>query len=111
MAACIVICTSAQLARAFDRAGRPDSAIAWYEQYVSTPYHLRLFEDAWHLAPSHERLAQLYEARGDRARAERHYRRFVELWSRADAELQPRVAAARQHLARLGTPQLETARP
>jgi eukaryotic-like serine/threonine-protein kinase len=111
MAACIVICTSAQLARAFDRAELPDSAIAWYEQYVSTPYHLRLFEDAWHLAPSHERLAQLYEARGDRARAERHYRRFVELWSRADPELQPRVAAARQHLARLGTHQLETARP
>jgi hypothetical protein len=36
-----------------------------------------------------------------RAKAIDYYTRFVELWSRADPELQPRVSAVRQRLTRL----------
>jgi eukaryotic-like serine/threonine-protein kinase len=48
-----------------------------------------------------ERLGQLHEARGDRARAAEHYRVFIELWRDADPELQPRVREARRRLVAL----------
>ena len=40
----------------------------------------------------------LNDAKGDSETAALHYARFVELWKDADAELQPRVAAARARL-------------
>ena len=40
------------------------------------------------------RLGEIYEARGDRARAAERYGQFVELWKGADPELQPRVTEA-----------------
>jgi hypothetical protein len=49
----------------------------------------------------HERLAELYEARGDAARAAPHYARFIAMWKDADPGLQPRVAQARRRLAQL----------
>ncbi len=49
----------------------------------------------------HERLGQLYEAKGNPDRAAEHYRRFIELWKNADPEFQPRVADARRRLAKL----------
>ena len=52
-----------------------------------------------YLAPAHLRQAEIYERRGKRDLAARHYRRFIELWSRADPELQPAVAEARKRLA------------
>jgi hypothetical protein len=48
-----------------------------------------------------ERLAQLYDAKGESAKAVKYYQKFVELWKSADPELQPRVVAARARLARL----------
>jgi hypothetical protein len=42
------------------------------------------------------------ERLGDREAAVRGYRNFVALWAQADPELQPRVQAAREALARLG---------
>ena len=39
--------------------------------------------------------------RGDRERAISHLSRFVQLWKNADPELQPVVAEAKRHLARL----------
>lgn len=47
------------------------------------------------------RLPALYETLGDAAAALIHYRRIVELWSDADAELQPIVAHARARIAAL----------
>ncbi len=81
-----------------DRAERPDSAIAAYERYLNEPYNYRLFVDATSLAPTHERLGQLYDEKGDLENAALHYARFVELWEDADADLQPRVRAARARL-------------
>ena len=49
----------------------------------------------------HQRLGELYEAKGARERALAHYRLFLELWKDADPELQPRVTDARQRVAAL----------
>ena len=95
-----VACTLEPLARAFDVAGMPDSAIAAYARYVKTPSAF-LFPDTYGLARAHNRLGELYEAKGDRARAAQHYAAFVEVWKNADPVLQPRVARARARLAAL----------
>jgi hypothetical protein len=50
--------------------------------------------------PFHERLGQIY-AKGDVAEAIEHDEAFIDLWKGADTELQPRVAEARQRVARL----------
>jgi tetratricopeptide (TPR) repeat protein len=94
-------CLPLALARVYDRAEKPDSAIMMYERYVSATYYPRFELDAYDLAPTYERLAALYERTGRRAEASRALRRFVELWQRADAELQPRVVQARQRLVTL----------
>ncbi|MDB4873940.1 MAG: protein kinase [Gemmatimonadetes bacterium] len=103
------ICVFGPLGRAFDRAGMPDSAIVFYEEYLRTPYFMRGYEgstgngrsDAYWSAAISRRLGELYEQKGDRAKAAENYSRFVGLWSSADPEFQPLVAAARASLARL----------
>ncbi len=90
-----LVCALPQLAEAWERAGQRDSAIAAYERYVQTPYLFRVRDaDGWHLGPIHERLGQLYEARGDREKAAAHYARLARLWDTADDELRPRVDEA-----------------
>jgi tetratricopeptide (TPR) repeat protein len=83
------------LAEAYDRAGQSDSALAVYERFVTTPWMLRLDDDAVALPRAYERLGDLYEQRGDTAKAIYYYAKFAELWQDADPELQPRVEAAR----------------
>jgi tetratricopeptide (TPR) repeat protein len=95
------ICLPDYLAHAFDAASEPDSAIAAYETYIRTPMWNRIGMDALRLPAAHERLGQLYEAKGNTAKAVEHYRAFIELWKNADPELQPRVAGARRRLAML----------
>jgi tetratricopeptide (TPR) repeat protein len=97
------ICLPQALSRAFDQANEPDSAIAQHEAYIGTPYAFRSVAnlDGISLAPSHERLGQLYESKGNTAKAIEHYAKFIEMWKNADPELQPRVAAARERLKKL----------
>jgi DNA-binding SARP family transcriptional activator/tetratricopeptide (TPR) repeat protein len=95
------ICTLPHLGRAYDAAAQPDSAIAVYERYLRTPTIGRLVYDVEWRAPVLERLGQIYEERGDHAKAAEHYRSFVALWQDADAELQPRVREARRRVAAL----------
>ncbi len=90
-----------ELARAFERARQPDSALALYERVVSTPHFYRIFDVAHALAPSLKRLGELYEERGGRAKAREYYGRFVDLWKDADPELQPVVRDVRGRIARL----------
>jgi DNA-binding SARP family transcriptional activator len=78
--------------------GRHDEAFRWYATQGQT-----IVPELIYLAPAELRQAQIHERRGDRARAAGHYRRFIELWHDADAELQPVVADARRRLNRLGT--------
>ena len=50
----------------------------------------------------YRRLGELYEAKGAKGKATEQYRRFVDLWARADPELQRQVADVRQRLEQLG---------
>lgn len=95
------ICPLPHLARAYDLAGRRDSAVALYERYVESRSLVRSKTDPFYLAAAHEQLGQLYEERGEREKAAAHLGRFIDLWTNADADLQPRVADARRRLATL----------
>jgi serine/threonine-protein kinase len=89
------------IGRVHDAADRPDSALAAYDRYLASTNLYRTDLDADELARVLFRTAELYESRGDRARAAERYGRFARLWQGADAELQPRVAEARRRLAAL----------
>ena len=94
------VCALPNVARAYDLAGNADSAIAVFSRYVDA-LSRNPAADALHLAGSYKRLGELYEAKGDRAKAASHYAKFVELWKNADPELQPKVAEVKKRLARL----------
>jgi len=97
------VCGLFLLGRAYERAGQRDSAVAVYERAVTTPGYFRAFEEEATLGPTYRRLGELYEQRGDTARAREYYGRFVELWKDADAELQPQVRDVRARIVRLTT--------
>jgi tetratricopeptide (TPR) repeat protein len=94
-------CLYVLLGLAYDQANQADSTIANLERYLSTPNPFRVTMDQWMMAPAHKRLGELYEAKGDAKRAAEHYSAFVELWKRADPDLQPKVAQVRMRLAAL----------
>ena len=96
-----VFCAPAFIGVAYDRANMADSAIANLERFISIPSAGRAGLDRWLLAPTHKRLGELYEAKGDNARAVSHYTEFVRLWERADPDMQPKVAEVRVRLERL----------
>jgi tetratricopeptide (TPR) repeat protein len=73
--------------------GRDEEALAWYGSHVEVYEQGRLFE-----AHSHYRRGQIYERRGNRAQAARHYRAFVTIWRDCDPELRPMVADAERRL-------------
>ena len=95
------ICGLYELGSTYDKMGQPDSALAAYEQLVTTPTMNRLYNGALTLAPALKRLGELYEAKGDRKRAREYYEKFVTLWKDADPELQPGVKEVRGRLAKL----------
>ncbi len=95
-------CAFPGLIRSYEAAGEPDSVVALLERHLAATHIMRLADvDHAFLGPALERLGQLYDDRGDQAKAAAHYARFVELWADADPELQPRVEAARLRLEQL----------
>jgi TolB-like protein len=96
-------CGLFDLARLADAVGRTDSALALYDRALAATSMSRVMLDAFQLVPALKRSGELYEAKGDRAKASDRYRRFVELWKDADPELQPGVREVRARLARLAT--------
>lgn len=94
-------CLDPELGRAFDAAGRADSAIFYYNRYINNSYSRSVGRDALLLPAIEERLGELYEAKGDAAQAEPEYQAFIALWKNADPELQPRVEEATKRLAAL----------
>ena len=96
-------CLFFNLARAYDAAGVADSAALMFEQYLATPFWLKMRGDLdpVRVPAIRERLGQIYEATGKTDKAIENDRAFIELWKNADPELQPRVADARRRLARL----------
>ncbi len=95
------VCALFEMARAYEKLGQPDSALATYEQLVNRPGPYRLGTDAYALAPTYKRLGELYEARGNRVKARDYYGRFVDLWKNADPELMPVVRDVQQRIGRL----------
>ena len=96
-------CTLPDLARALELAGYPDSAIAVYQQYVTTPWSEWPNALGEFRTTSYQRLAALHEARGDTAQAMAAYEKVATLWADADAELQPIALNARQRAAAMRT--------
>jgi hypothetical protein len=90
-----------ELARAWEQAGQPDSAIAVFERYVSARALFRAELDAFELAAAFEHLATLYENRNDFTRAEEYHRKLAHLWREADPQLRQRAAAALRRAAAL----------
>ena len=88
------------IGRAHDLAGRPDSAIVWLERFVATPDADMDFS-ALYDAGSYKRLGELYEAKGNSAKAVANYEKFVDLWKDAEPALQPSVREVRARLDRL----------
>ncbi len=85
---------------AFRAMGQVDSAIASMERSLAIPDPFANTASTWHPRLLQE-LGELYEQKGDRAKALERYRSFVELWQNADPELQPRVREIRERIARL----------
>jgi tetratricopeptide (TPR) repeat protein len=101
-AAVCAYCAETPMGLAFERAGMADSALARYQHWADVG------ENIWeagvynHWAPiAYLRLGELYEAKGEKAKAVDYYGRFTELWREADPELQPRVKEARRRIAAL----------
>jgi tetratricopeptide (TPR) repeat protein len=86
------------LARAFDQAGMADSAVARYELALDHGQPFGLDESTRQIPITLERLARLYDERGDLEQAAGYYGLFIELWAEADPDLRPRVEAARLRL-------------
>ncbi len=96
------VCRLPATGLAFDLAQMPDSAIEAFTRYVnSTSILQRYQQDRFFLAGSYKRLGELFEAKGDRAKAAHYYAKFLDLWKNADPALQPQVTDVRKRLARL----------
>ena len=94
-------CGWVNYARAYDAIGMADSTIFWYERYLGSTATRLTVSHTRHLARAYKRLGELYEEKGDNARAIQRYTDFVTLWKNADAELQPAVKSAETAIARL----------
>src|SRR6185503_6777041 len=87
------ICALPDLARAYEAANKPGAAVTVYERYLATPWFFRYETDAAEPGWAMKRLAELYDARGETAKAAAMRGQLLQLWRRADPELQ---AAARR---------------
>ncbi|MHB1095693.1 MAG: protein kinase domain-containing protein [Gemmatimonadaceae bacterium] len=88
------------LATAHDNAGRPDSAIAYFEKFTNSRGSLPDV-DAEFRAGSYKRVGELYDAKGNKAKAIENFEKFVEMWKNAEPELQPQVREVQDKLKRL----------
>ena len=85
---------------AFDLDGQADSALVYYERFAEHPLS-DLETESNIIAGTFKRIGELYDAKGDTAKAEHYYQRFVDLWKDAEPELQPKVRKARERIAEL----------
>lgn len=99
-------CTSCRLtdeATWWERAGRPDSALAVLERLITgVPDGFGDNYIGLYYGPSLYRAGALAEAQGDHAKARDYYQRFIDAWRDAEPAFQPRVAEAKRRLAALG---------
>jgi len=95
------VCTPLWIGLAFDGGGKADSARVYLTQYAEMTGTGRNSIDPRYLGPVLFRLGELYENAHDVTRATEYYGRFVDLWTKADPELLPRVADARKRIEQL----------
>jgi tetratricopeptide (TPR) repeat protein len=93
-------CTAVDIAMTFEQQGQQDSALAAYESVATLPAPLGQGRDL-DLPITYQRLGELYETKGDKAKAVEYYTQLVDLWKDADPELQPRVAEIRKRIGQL----------
>jgi tetratricopeptide (TPR) repeat protein len=84
------------------RLGQPDSAIVLLERALATSslFGGNVYEAGWY-AQGLLILGDLYEARGDRAKAAEYYRRHLDVFKDPDSSIAAQVAAVREKLARV----------
>jgi serine/threonine-protein kinase len=84
------------------RLGQADSAIALFERAIGTSSAFGgfIYEPGWY-APALLALGELYEARGDRARAADYYQRHIAVFKDPDPAIAKQVAVVRDKLARV----------
>jgi tetratricopeptide (TPR) repeat protein len=95
------MCIYDDVASVYARAGKPDSAIIWFEKYLSTPYFGRQNFDGGSRPLILKRLGELYETTGNVEKASARYREFLALWDKPDPRVQPKVDDVRHRLSRL----------
>jgi len=87
------ICPLPDLARAYEAVGKPEAELLTYERYLSTPWLWRFETDASELGLALIHIGELYTKLGESDKAAAASARLVQLWRRADPELQ-RIASA-----------------
>ena len=95
------VCWLYGVGEAFEELHQPDSALAAYEGLATLPEPGAGYDRVYGLPPALRRLGELYEAKGNKAKAVEYYSRLLDLWRDADAEVQPRVAKVKQRVAEL----------
>ena len=95
-------CVHFKMAEAFDRSAMPDSAMVYYQRWADdaegnwAPLAYTIWQPVgWF------RLAELYQAKGNKERARYLYGRFIDTWKDADPDLQPKVREARNRIKEL----------
>jgi tetratricopeptide (TPR) repeat protein len=95
-------CAFFELGQSYDLLKQPDSALVEYTRVIETPNNGQGTEDlAWNRPRALRRLGELYEEKGDRARALDYYGKFVALWKDADPEFQPEIKDVKARMAKL----------
>jgi serine/threonine-protein kinase len=94
-------CLDGEQARVYDMAGDTDSALVRYSAFVQQFRWSQLEEDVFLFGPALKRLGEMHEERGQKEQAAGYYVRFLDLYTRADRELQPQVEQVRTRLSRL----------
>ena len=92
------------LGRSFDQAGQADWARKYLTDFAEAFDRERIFNDRFFLAKTLFRLGELHENANDAKAATEYYGWFVDLWAKADPDLQPRVTEARNRIERINKP-------
>ncbi len=88
------------LANAYQKAGKVNDAITWYEKFVSAPNESIAWEPQQPWLTAHATLAADYLAKGDREKAKQTISRLLDLWKDADTNL-PLLKQAKAEYAKL----------
>jgi tetratricopeptide (TPR) repeat protein len=92
----------AEAANALGRIGQPDSAIVLLERAMGTPSIAggTGYEATWY-AQGLQQLGELYEAKGERAKAAEYYQKYLTLLRDAEAPMDAQVRAVREKYERV----------